>query len=425
MTIPSQSLPQIPSFLRFVTAFEVIVVLVAAVGLFFLPVPARELWAWSAAPFNSRQMGAIYFAALLPLLILALNGRWDGGRAVLWMIFSFTGVVMLAMLIHSDKFQWARVSTWGFWFLYLFLPVNSAIYLYRLRNWPITDAVINPPGLRQILNAIALAAGLYGLALFLFPGPATSFWPWPVDAFHGRMYSSALIAPAVSAWVARQRSSPAELRILGAALILLGGMTLAGLVWTSNTVAPERRANFAALSTWAFVALQLLTMVAGAALLSLGHPQSGMRSTGAGGTVPLVRWFALAMGVAFTIAAISGFVPGLTTTPPSGAPVLHLDLSHGYLLGLFPINVVHNLFHLAIGLGGIYAWRRTALSLRFAQIAAITLGILSLMGFGPPANTMFGYMPVHGHDVWLHGLEALLAAYLGFVAPKPSLIDDR
>jgi hypothetical protein len=52
---------------------------------------------------------------------------------------------------------------------------------------------------------------------------------------------------------------------------------------------------------------------------------------------------------------------------------------------------------------------------------AVGLSAFTLMGLVPALHTAFGLMPVYGHDVWLHGLEALLAAYFGFVArPQPA-----
>ncbi len=413
-SIQSQPALQIPSFLRFVTAFEVLVVAVAAIGLFFWPGPARELWAWSVAPYNARHTGAIYFAALLPLLILALNGRWDGGRVVLWMIFSFTTIVMLAMLAHREIFQWGRISAWGFWFLYLFLPINSAIFLYRLRGWPLSGATRPTDSARRLLIAVALLAGAYGLALIALPSLATGFWPWRIDAFHGRMYASALITPAVAAWVMRNQATRAEFRILGAALALLGLLCLVGMAWTSTVVAPAVRANYQAPGTWVFIAMQLLLLFAGGALFARGAEHIAINIGG----LSIVQVFTLLMGIAFLTAAVGGFMPFITTPPPADAPALHVTMAHGYLLGLFPINVVHNLFHLAVGVGGLWAWRRVSHSLRFTQSVAVALGVLTLMGLSPALNTGFGYMPVHGHDVWLHGIEALIAAYLGFVSPK-------
>jgi hypothetical protein len=109
------------------------------------------------------------------------------------------------------------------------------------------------------------------------------------------------------------------------------------------------------------------------------------------------------------------FVPGLTLPPLPGAPPMLLDVCYGRLLGLFPVNVVHNLFHLAVGLAGLLAWRRESASLAFTRTVAVALGLLTLMGLGAPWDTGFGVLPVYGHAAWLHGLEAVVAAYLGFV----------
>jgi hypothetical protein len=39
-----------------------------------------------------------------------------------------------------------------------------------------------------------------------------------------------------------------------------------------------------------------------------------------------------------------------------------------------------------------------------------------LIGLIPATNTVFGLVPLFGHDIWLHGLSALFAAYFGWVA---------
>jgi hypothetical protein len=41
----------------------------------------------------------------------------------------------------------------------------------------------------------------------------------------------------------------------------------------------------------------------------------------------------------------------------------------------------------------------------------IFYGTLAVMGLIPVLNTSFGLIPILGHDVWLHALTALAAAY--------------
>ena len=36
--------------------------------------------------------------------------------------------------------------------------------------------------------------------------------------------------------------------------------------------------------------------------------------------------------------------------------------------------------------------------------------VLAVMGLVPALNTVFGFIPIHGHDVWLHAVIALAAA---------------
>ena len=98
-----------------------------------------EVWAWITPPFNARYVGVIYLAALVPLVIFAVSGRWSPGRLVLWEIFVFTAAIMVVMFAYAGRFEWARVATWVFWPLYFFLPVNSAVFLWRLRDWKVPD----------------------------------------------------------------------------------------------------------------------------------------------------------------------------------------------------------------------------------------------------------------------------------------------
>jgi hypothetical protein len=37
------------------------------------------------------------------------------------------------------------------------------------------------------------------------------------------------------------------------------------------------------------------------------------------------------------------------------------------------------------------------------------------MGLIPGPDILFGLAPLFSHDVWLHGVEALAAGYVGFV----------
>jgi len=128
------------------------------------------------------------------------------------------------------------------------------------------------------------------------------------------------------------------------------------------------------------------------------------------------RNFALVMGLLYIMVGLLGFFPGLVTAPATDAPHMSLDTGYGYLMGLFPINVLHNLVHLGVGLWGLSAYRSMPGSFGFARGLAIFYGALTIMGLIPGLNTTFGLIPIFGHDVWLHAISAAAAAYFGFAA---------
>ena len=134
------------------------------------------------------------------------------------------------------------------------------------------------------------------------------------------------------------------------------------------------------------------------------------------------RYFALLVGVAFTLAGIAGFLPFLTPHPPPDAPHLLVNTGYGLLLGLFPVNIVHNLFHFGVGVMGLLAFRAYSSSLQFSRFLGITLAVLTLMGLVPALRTGFGIWPLYGHDIWLHGVEAVIGLYLGFFAGQRNQI---
>jgi hypothetical protein len=129
----------------------------------------------------------------------------------------------------------------------------------------------------------------------------------------------------------------------------------------------------------------------------------------------MIKTFALVFGVIYVIAGIGGFIPGLTSHHADMPPIA-VDSFYGRVMGLFPVNILHNLVHLAIGAWGILSSRSVSASRLFGKGLAILYGLLAILGLIPATNTMFGLVPIYGHDVWLHAGTALIAAYFGWVA---------
>ena len=142
-----------------------------------------------------------------------------------------------------------------------------------------------------------------------------------------------------------------------------------------------------------------------------------------------MRYFALAAGIAYVLVGLLGFVPGATQSPPADAPGLTTGSGYGYLLGLFPVNVWHNVVHLIVGVAGLAAWYYGFdWSRQFARGLAVFYGVLAVMGLIPQLSTTFGVIPIFGHDVWLHALTAAAAAYFGWAASvdaREPVVPDR
>lgn len=129
-----------------------------------------------------------------------------------------------------------------------------------------------------------------------------------------------------------------------------------------------------------------------------------------------VQNFALIAGIIYAAVGVLGFVPALVTPPPATAPMA-LEGMHGLLFGIFPINWVHNLVHLAVGVWGLAAYRAFNSSVSFSRGLTVIYAILAVMGLFPVLNTVFGLVPLHGNDIWLHAITAGVAAYFGWGAP--------
>jgi hypothetical protein len=133
----------------------------------------------------------------------------------------------------------------------------------------------------------------------------------------------------------------------------------------------------------------------------------------------VVRYFALVAGVVYGLIGIAGFFPGMIQPPAPGDPALVVSHGYGYLFGLFPVNTLHNLVHLGLGLWGVAAYASFPASRFFARSLAVIYGLLAVMGLFPVLRTTFGLIPLFSHDIWLHAVTAVIAAFFGWGVRVP------
>jgi uncharacterized protein DUF4383 len=122
-----------------------------------------------------------------------------------------------------------------------------------------------------------------------------------------------------------------------------------------------------------------------------------------------VQWVSLVFGLGFILVAVLGFIAGRTSmeADPSLAP---------RVLGMFPVNLLHNCVHLAFGLWGIAAARTHDAARAYCRIAGVIYLVLTALGYVSPNG--FGLVPLGGPDVLLHLVLGLVLAGVGFTAKE-------
>ncbi|WP_026735562.1 DUF4383 domain-containing protein [Fischerella sp. PCC 9605] len=137
------------------------------------------------------------------------------------------------------------------------------------------------------------------------------------------------------------------------------------------------------------------------------------------------RYFALISGIVYILLGIFGFIPGMVATPGTGGPEVLFKAGYGYLLEAFPINFLHNIVHIAVGIWGLVSYRNYIRARTYGRGLAIFYGVLAIMGLLPYFNTVFGLIPIFGNNVWLHAITAAIAAYFGFKPPTAAELREH
>lgn len=118
----------------------------------------------------------------------------------------------------------------------------------------------------------------------------------------------------------------------------------------------------------------------------------------------LARMVALVLGAVYLLVGIVGFI-----IVPGG---------EGDLLGIFPVNVVHNIVHILIGAALLYGATATTAAIMVSRVMGIVLVVVGLLGIPFPDG--FGILPLGGPDILLHLASGVVLLYIGFMAPVPA-----
>jgi hypothetical protein len=114
-----------------------------------------------------------------------------------------------------------------------------------------------------------------------------------------------------------------------------------------------------------------------------------------------LKKIALIFGVIFVAVGALGWIPALN---PGGK-----------LLGLFDVNVAHNLVHLATGIIAIIVGMMSDKASKvFFQVFGVIYALVAVLGFYSGDQPLLGIVANNAADSVLHVVIAVVALYLGF-----------
>lgn len=122
-----------------------------------------------------------------------------------------------------------------------------------------------------------------------------------------------------------------------------------------------------------------------------------------------VQKITIGFGSVYVLIGILGFIPGITVATANPGPVP----GEGLLLGIFAVNVVHNIAHLALGAILIWGGRSPA---KVSTVNKVMAAVFLVLVVGSVIAPIVEGVAINPPDTILHFVSALLTAYLGFMA---------
>jgi hypothetical protein len=124
----------------------------------------------------------------------------------------------------------------------------------------------------------------------------------------------------------------------------------------------------------------------------------------------MVKTLGMLFGIVFLAVGVLGFVPGVSAPGPDGMPML---------LGIFMVNTVHSIVHIASGAVFLIASMSGAgaASLWF-KLFGLVYAVVAVLGFMTPNGMLLGLISNNPADTYLHVGLAAAMLLIGFAVPK-------
>ena len=164
--------------------------------LVFLPGSNDDYWAWPIRPdMSAVWVGAGYTFGAVAISTMLLRGRWNESIVPVMATWPFSIVMLLATIVHNDRFFTDTPNYYVWLAIYLYLPIALPLMFllnYRRDPGPSPSEVFLSGWIRCLLTVIGLAIALYSLLLVASTKTAMGAWPWQL---------SPLMAKVVGGWL--------------------------------------------------------------------------------------------------------------------------------------------------------------------------------------------------------------------------------
>jgi hypothetical protein len=179
-----------------VLAVVIVPFLVAAfINLYLLPGAAAWAFAWPIAPrMTEFLLGSAYIGGAYFFASVAVQRRWHRVSVGFLPVTAFASLMLLATLLHWDRFSHDHLS----FVLWVGLYVNTPLLVLGawLRNRPADpgradpEEVYTPVPARLVMGVSGGLLVAAGLTFFVAPKLLIALWPWPLTPLTARVVSS-------------------------------------------------------------------------------------------------------------------------------------------------------------------------------------------------------------------------------------------
>lgn len=182
-----------------------ILVFITGIVLFFGTQHTDTYFAWTINPplLTAAFLGATYLSSFVLGLLAAREDVWARARLAVPGPLIFTILMLVATLLHLDRFHLnspkptAVLFTWVWLAVYAGVPISMTIMLIRQLRAPGDDLARQMPlpvWMRVAFIVLAMIILLVGVALFIAPQNVSLLWAWQLTPLTSRAIAAWLIA---------------------------------------------------------------------------------------------------------------------------------------------------------------------------------------------------------------------------------------